>query len=83
MYKTNTHFSLFLTIWFTDTFCLTKTNLEQELKFFEIVYSDPEVNFKNSNFGLDNLNYNNFYNICAKNTWDEILLFLEKYHDNL
>ena len=65
------------------TFCLTKTNLEQELKFFEIVYSDPEVNFKNSNFGLDNLNYNNFYNICAKNTWDEILLFLEKYHDNL
>jgi len=65
------------------TFSFTKPNLEEGLKYFEISYTDPEVEFKNCNFGLHHLNYNNFYNINAKNTWDDIEIFLEKHYDNL
>lgn len=65
------------------TFSLTKENLEEGLNFFEITYSSPEGDFNLCNFGLPKLGYNNFYNICARCSWDETFNFMEKYHDNL
>lgn len=65
------------------TFALTKQNLDEGLKFFEIGYSFPEGDFSNCNFGLPKLGYNNFYNICARCSWNEIVSFMEKEYDNL
>lgn len=63
------------------TFSLTKKNLEEGLKFFEITYSHPEGDFTNCNFGLHNLGYKNFYNMCARCSWTEILEFMDKHRD--
>jgi hypothetical protein len=65
------------------TFSLTKKNLDEGLKFFEITYSNPEGDFSSCNFGLHNLGYNNFYNMCARCNWNEILTFVENHRDNL
>jgi len=65
------------------TFTLTKKNLTEGLKYFEIIYFDNDVGFNNANFGLHKLNYNNFYNICPKNNLNQIFSFITDNHVNL
>jgi hypothetical protein len=65
------------------TFSLTKKNLDEGLKFFEITYSDVDTDFQNCNFGLHTIGYNNFCNICARCNWKDIVSFMEKHRDNL
>ncbi len=66
------------------TFSLLNKNLEDKVTFFEILYTQPEGNFDQFNFGLQKLGYNqNFINICARNSDETILNIISKNNDRL
>jgi hypothetical protein len=65
------------------TFSLLKENLDDGVNYFEIVYSYPIGDFTLSNFGLSQIGYNNFHNICARSSWDDIYDFIADRHDKL
>ena len=54
------------------TYSFVKKNLNDRIHFFEIAYNE-ENNFEKLNFGLTQLGYNNFTNLDASKSWDEII----------
>ena len=66
------------------TFSLINKNLEDNVNFFEILYTHPEGNFNQFNFGLQHLGYNkNFVNICARNSEEKIFEIILNNNDRL
>lgn len=65
------------------TFSLLKENMNDSVNYFEIVYSYPIGDFTMCNFGLKQLGYSNFYNVCARSSWDDVFYFIEEHNDKL